>query len=204
MVLCTLIDGINIWGNLPHYTVSHPRQPHQHPSIWRTCFFCKWFCFHMKFMLGIRSKCECETHTFPNMWDPFARDSKLPKSIAPKSKNGYTCLMINHMVKEASFFHPTSRVQTNRTQFTIRSKQGSNNMLAHLPETLQLSTFYPQSKCNTMRPGTLDKHILQPRTILHFGHNLSYVWCIREREREGGGVQGSLSLAVNAIRYYSK
>jgi len=104
--------------------------------------------------LALGQKCECETHTIPNLWDPFAPDSKLPKSITHTSKNGYTCLMTNHMVKQALFFRPTSRVQTNRTPFTIRSKQGSKNMLVHLPETLQMSTFYPQSKCNTMMPGT--------------------------------------------------
>lgn len=101
--------------------------------------------------LALGQKCEYETHTFPNLWDPFASDSKLPKSITPKSKNGYICLM----VKQALFFHPTFRVQTNRTSFTIRSKQGSKNMLGHLPETLQTSTFYPQSKCNTVTPGTI-------------------------------------------------
>jgi hypothetical protein len=105
--------------------------------------------------LALGQKCECETHPFPNLWDPFASDSKLLKSITPKSKNGYTCLTTNHMVKQALFFRPTSRVQTNRTQFTIRSKQASKNMFAHLPETLQTSTFYPSSKCNIMMPGTI-------------------------------------------------
>ena len=105
--------------------------------------------------LALGQKCECETHTFRNLWDPFAPDSKLPNSITPKSENGYTCLMTNHIVKQASFFHPTSRVQTNRTPFTIRSKQGSKNMLVHLPETLQIRTPYPQSKRNTMMRGAI-------------------------------------------------
>lgn len=132
--------------------------PHNHTNILQYgghASFASGFAFIRSSCLALDQKCECETHTFPNLWDPFAPDSKLPKSITTTSKNGYTCLMTNHMVKQTLFFHPTSRGKTNRTPFTIRSKQGSIKYACPLATDMQTSTFYPQSKCNTMMPGTI-------------------------------------------------